>query len=98
MSMQLAGTLVVAAMLTVPLTAAVAQPFVGQAEAQRIAENNRVVCKTFARTGTRVLDKSCMTRLQWEQLSILQQRELKELANRPMHNAPERVAAQTQDR
>lgn len=87
-----------AALLAAPPQAVAGQPFVGQAEAQRIAEDNRLVCKTFARTGTRVLDKSCMTRLQWEQLSILQQRELKELANRPMHNAPERVAAQTQDR
>lgn len=86
-----------AALLAAPPQAVAGQP-IGQAEAQRIAEDNRLVCKTFARTGTRVLDKSCMTRLQWEQLSILQQRELKELANRPMHNAPERVAAQTQDR
>jgi len=96
--MSLAASLALGAMLIVPLTAVVGQPFVGQAEAQRAAQDNRLVCKTFARTGTRVLDKSCMTRLQWEQLALLQQRELKELANRPMHNLPERVAAQTQDR
>lgn len=98
MSLQLAGNLAFAAMLAVPLTAAAGQPFVGQVEAHRSAEDNRLVCKTFPRAGTRVLDKSCMTRRQWEQLALLQQRELKELANRPMHNLPERVAAQTQDR
>lgn len=94
----LAAKLVSMAVLLNAPAAAASQEFVRMEEASKAAQDNRLVCKTFARTGTRVLDKSCMTQLQWEQLSILQQRQLREIANRPMHNQPERVVAQTQDR
>lgn len=86
-----------AAMALSPMLAA-AQPFVGQAEAARTARDSEIVCKSQARPGSRVQIRSCLTRWQWEQVSLMQQRDLKEVANRPLHQEPQRLASQTIDR
>jgi len=47
------------------------------------AEEQVVVCKYQANTGTRFKTKNCRTKLQWEQLRIQQQRDAKEMFDRP---------------
>ena len=85
----------VAAMAPTPLEA---QHFVGKAEASRAGTDSEIVCKSQARPGSRIQARSCLTRWQWDQLSLLQQRDLKEVADRPLHQPPQRLASQTIDR
>ena len=47
------------------------------------SEDNQIVCKKQAKTGTRHQTKTCRTKLQWEQIRIQSQRELKEMMDRP---------------
>lgn len=44
---------------------------------------DKVVCKTFQKTGTRFEEKSCRTRTQWEQLRIQQRRDARDFIDRP---------------
>lgn len=85
------------AMAMSPMPAA-AQPFVSKAEAARAAKGSEIVCKTQPKPGSRIQIRSCLTRWQWDQVSLLQQRDLKEVADRPLHQEPQRLAAQTIDR
>lgn len=77
---------------------ATGQGFVSEAEASRAAEDNAIVCKLQPRPGSRVQSKTCLTRQQWEMVRLLQQRDLREVADRPMHQEAPRLAAQTIDR
>lgn len=54
----------------------------GQSPA-RESEENKVVCKSQAKTGTRFKEKDCRTRAQWEELRVQQQRDAEEMINRP---------------
>jgi hypothetical protein len=93
------GLMLAAAIAAAAVSAsATGQRFVGETEASRAAEDNRTICKTQARAGTRILSRTCLTNWQWERIRILQQRALREVADRPLHEQPERLAAQTQDR
>ena len=47
------------------------------------AEEQAIVCKYQAETGTRFKTKNCRTKLQWEQMRIQQQRDAKEMFDRP---------------
>jgi len=47
------------------------------------AEEQVVVCKYQAESGTRFKTKKCKTKLQWEQMRIQQQRDAEEMFNRP---------------
>lgn len=84
-----------AAMAPMP---AATQPFVSQAEAARADKDSEIVCKSQARPGSRLQARTCLTRWQWDQVSLIQQRDLKEVADRPLHQEPQRLASQTIDR
>lgn len=53
------------------------------AAAKRSAEDNQVICKREKKQNSRFEDKTCRTRLQWEQLRLENQRNLKEMIDRP---------------
>lgn len=69
------------ASLTLP-TAALSQTAV--AAAARTSEDNEVVCKREKKPNSRFEEKTCKTRLQWEQIRLENQRNLKEYIDRPM--------------
>ena len=49
----------------------------------REAQEQEVVCKYQAKTGTRFKHRDCRTRLQWDQLSVQSQRDAKEMIDLP---------------
>ena len=50
----------------------------------READDNRVICKSEAKTGTRQKTRICMTRAQWDDIREQNQRDLKEMSDRPV--------------
>ena len=50
----------------------------------REMEENKIVCKAQAKTGTRFKEKDCRTRAQWEELRNQQQLDAREMLNRPV--------------
>ena len=53
-------------------------------EAAKAADDSKLVCKTKTGTGTRFSKKTCMTHAQWDAVRIQNQRDLKEVADRPL--------------
>ena len=54
------------------------------AEGARSANENRIVCKYQAESGTRFKSKTCKTKAQWEQMRIQQQRDAEDMFDRPV--------------
>ena len=74
----------------IPLAAIAVMPVLAQAvdpvtpsEAARSADENKVICKTKTGTDSRMPKRTCMTRAQWEEVRIQNQRDLKEMVDRP---------------
>ena len=72
--------------------AALAIPLVAQAQSSgvitvtardRDAEEQTIVCKYQPRSNSRLKDRTCKTKLQWEQMRIQNQRDAEEMFNRP---------------
>ena len=57
------------------------QPLAGQAT--QVVADDKVVCKTDAKTGTRFKTNICKTRLQWEQMREQHLRDAREVIDRP---------------
>ncbi|MCL6741258.1 hypothetical protein LZ518_08965 [Sphingomonas sp. RB56-2] len=47
------------------------------------AEDQVIVCKYEMKTGSRFKEKTCKTKLQWEQMRIQHQKDAEEMFNRP---------------
>lgn len=54
------------------------------ATATKEAADDRIVCKLQAKTGTRFKSKICRTHLQWEEMRAQNQRDAKEMIDRPV--------------
>ena len=85
-------TLRVALMAALTVTS-IAWPIAVQAQApemitvaarDRDAEEQALVCKYQPRSNSRLKDRICKTKLQWEQMRIQQQRDAEEMFDRPM--------------
>jgi len=83
MRLQLDAMLVLSiAALALPATAQ-GQTTPTNAAAARSAEDNQIICKREKKQNSRFEDKTCRTRLQWEQMRLENQRNLKEMIDRP---------------
>lgn len=78
------GTMVVLSIAALALPAAAkGQTTPTNATSARSAEDNQIICKREKKQNSRFEDKTCRTRLQWEQLRLENQRNLKEMIDRP---------------
>lgn len=53
-------------------------------EAARAADDSRLICKSQPQTGSRLQKRTCQTKAQWEEARLQHQRDLKEMADRPL--------------
>jgi hypothetical protein len=65
-------------------TPAAAQSEASSSEAARSVDDNRVICKKEAKTGTRHQTRTCHTKAEWEEIRLQNQRDLKEMVDRPV--------------
>ena len=49
----------------------------------RQADDNRIICKSEAKTGTRQKTRTCYTKAQWDKIREQNQRDVRELIDRP---------------
>ena len=49
----------------------------------RQADDNKIICKSEAKTGTRNKTRTCYTKAQWDKIREQNQRDVRELIDRP---------------
>ncbi|WP_187107720.1 hypothetical protein [Sphingomonas xanthus] len=76
------GPAAAAMMLTTPAFGQAATA-AGQTQAARAADDNRLICKKEAPTGTRFGKRVCHTKAEWDQIRAQSQRDAKEMIDRP---------------
>ena len=49
----------------------------------RQVDDNQIICKSEAKTGTRQKTRTCLTKAQWDKIREQNQRDVRELIDRP---------------
>lgn len=76
----ISAILIAAVAVPIPVQA---QTPMTQAAAAQSAEDSRIVCKSEKRPNSRFEDKTCRTKLQWDQIREQHRRDAEEMINGP---------------